>query len=67
MVWGGGCDHINVNHAQSNTYHIPSSCIVVMVHVVKVVNILVHTQSMAPQSWQRWSLRPTLDLDSDNF
>jgi hypothetical protein len=35
-----------------------------MMHVIKVVNMLVHIQSMARQ---RWSLRPTLDLDSDNF
>ena len=46
--------------------HIPSSCIVLMVHVVKVVNIVHATSMPAPQS-QRWSLRPTLDLDRDKF
>ena len=37
-----------------------------MVHVVKVVNIVHATLMPAPQS-QRWSLRPTLDLDRDKF
>ncbi len=39
---------------------------VIMVHVVKVVNI-VHTQSIFDAPMRRWSLRPTLDLDSDSF
>ncbi len=44
--------------------HVLSSCIVVMVHVVK--GRLYSAYTVPPQS-QRWSLRPTLDLDSDKF
>jgi hypothetical protein len=47
-----------------NLNHVPSNCIVVMVHVVKGRQYGAYT--VAPQS-QRWSLRPTLDLDSDKF
>ena len=42
--------------------HIPSSCMVLTVHVVKGRQYSAHIQ--LPQS-QRWSLRPTLDLESD--
>jgi hypothetical protein len=44
--------------------HVPSSCIVVMVHVIK--GRLYSAYTVPPQS-QRLSLRPTLDLDSDRF
>jgi hypothetical protein len=42
-------------------YHIPSSCMVIMVHVVNDCqhSMLIHAQS------RRWSLRTTLDLESD--
>jgi hypothetical protein len=49
--------------------HIPSSCIEVMVHVVKgrqYYSAYTVPHMPAPQS-QKWSLRPTLDLDSDKF
>jgi hypothetical protein len=39
--------------------HIPSSCMVITVHVVKGRQYSAHIQS-----W-RWNLRPTLDLESD--
>ena len=44
----------------------PSSCLLKIVHMIKGRQYTVHTSIPAPQS-QRWSLRPTLDLDNDNF
>ena len=56
IIWSGKSMHL-IYYEKLD--HIPSSCIVLMVHVVKVVNTHIDA---GPQS-QRWSLRSTFNLE----